>query len=453
MKRLFGTDGIRAVAGEYPLDAPSIHALGGALVGLLREEGLAPDVLIGRDTRESGPWMEAALAGGIREAGGHPMSAGVIPTSAVSTITNRHHFNAGVVISASHNPYHDNGIKIFSSIGHKISDAWEARLEDVVLRAPKRGAGKEAAVRTDPAFGAEYAAFLEGALAGVAFPRRLKVALDCANGAASAVAPGVLRKLGLEVIAGGCSPDGKNINRACGSLHPHDLARTVVKARADIGIAYDGDADRALWVDETGRILNGDHTLFVLARFMVGRGRLKTSSVVATGMSNMGLENTLGEMGLALVRTKVGDKYVLDKMIELGANLGGEQSGHTILLDECPTGDGILTGLRMLEVMAAEGRPLSALVEGLREYPQVLLNVPVARKEDFRRIPEIAAAMDRVLAELAGRGRLDVRYSGTEPVARVMVEGRELDAIQYFAHSIADAINHSLGSGLNISTK
>ena len=445
MKRLFGTDGIRAVAGEYPLDAPSIHALGEALVGLLREEGLAPDVLIGRDTRQSGPWMEAALAGGIREAGGHPMSAGVIPTSAISYITRRHHFNAGLVISASHNPYHDNGIKIFSSEGFKISDAWEARLEDKVLAAGARTARREPPVAADPAFVAEYKNFLEGALAGVAFPRQLRVALDCANGAAAAVAPGVLREIGLEVVAGGCSPDGKNINKGCGSLHPHDLAKTVIKARADIGIAYDGDADRALWVDETGRVLNGDHTLFVLARFMASRGKLKTSSVVATGMSNMGLENALGEMGLTLVRTKVGDKYVLDKMIELGANLGGEQSGHTILLDECPTGDGILTGLHMLEAMAAEGRPLSRLVEDLREYPQVLLNVPVARKEDFRKVPEVAEAIDRVLGELGGRGRLDVRYSGTEPVARVMVEGEALDAIQYFAHTIADAINRSLG--------
>jgi len=480
MKRLFGTDGIRAVAGEYPLDAPSIHALGVALVELLREEGLAPDVLIGRDTRESGPWMEASLAGGIREAGGHPLAAGIIPTSAVSYITNKHHFNAGAVISASHNPYHDNGIKIFSSEGRKISDAWEARLEDKILHSGKagksgqsqsgskpaapghgpraRGAAERGAavhdpkVRTDPAYAAEYAAFLKGALAGVAFPRRLKVALDCANGAASEVAPDVLRELGFEVVAGGCSPDGKNINKGCGSLHPHDLAKTVVKAGADIGIAYDGDADRALWIDGTGRILNGDHTLYILARFMARKGRLKTSSVVATGMSNMGLEIALKEMGLTLVRAKVGDKYVLDKMLELGANLGGEQSGHTILLDECPTGDGILTGLRILEAMGAEGRTLAGMVEGLREYPQVLLNVPVARKEDFAKIPEVAAAIDKVLAALAGRGRLDVRYSGTEPVARVMVEGETLDDVQSYARSISAAINTALGSGLNKST-
>jgi len=456
MKRLFGTDGIRAVAGEYPLDYPTIHSLGAALVGLLREEGLAPDILIGRDTRESGPWMEQALVQGIREAKGRPLCAGVIPTSAVSFLTKRHHFNAGLVISASHNPFHDNGIKIFSSEGYKISDAWEARLENVVIQAEKIGTRKSVGHRPHRAFTAEYAAFLKGTLdggtfspGGGLFPRKMKVVLDCANGAAAAVAPGVLSEMGLDLVAIGCAPDGRNINHACGSLHPHHLAKTVVEARADIGIAYDGDADRALWADETGRVLNGDHTLYVLAQSMVRRGTLRGTTVVATGMSNMGLETALRDMGLSLFRTKVGDKYVLEKMIELGANLGGEQSGHTILLDECPTGDGILTSLKMLQAMAETGRPLSALVAGLQEFPQILLNVPVGRKEDFRKIPEVAEAIDRVLAELAGRGRLDIRYSGTEPVARVMVEGEELDAIQYYAHTIADAIRHTLGSGLN----
>lgn len=444
MKKLFGTDGIRAVAGEYPLDYPSIHALGAALVGLLREEGLAPDVLIGRDTRESGPWMEQALVQGIREAKGRPLCAGVIPTSAVSCLTKRHHFNAGIVISASHNPFHDNGIKIFSSEGYKISDAWEARLENVVIRAEKTETRKPASHRPHRAFAAEYAGFLKATLAGATFPRKLKVVLDCANGAAAAVAPDVLRDLGLDVVATGCDPDGRNINHACGSLHPHHLAASVVEARADIGIAYDGDADRALWADETGRVLNGDHTLYVLAQSMVRRGKLRGTTVVATGMSNMGLEAALRGMGLALVRTKVGDKYVLEKMIELGANLGGEQSGHTILLDECPTGDGILTSLKMLQAMAETGRPLSALVAGLQEFPQILLNVPVARKEDFRKIPEVAVAIDRVQAELGARGRLEVRYSGTEPLARIMVEGEELDAIQYYAHTIADAIRKTL---------
>ena len=445
MKRLFGTDGIRAVAGEYPLDAPSIHALGGALVGLLREEGLAPDVLIGRDTRESGPWMEAALAGGIQEAGGHPMSAGVIPTSAVSTITNRHHFNAGVVISASHNPYHDNGIKIFSSVGHKISDAWEARLEDVVLRAPKRGARKEAAVRTDPAFGAEYAAFLEGALAGVAFPRKLKVALDCANGAASAVAPDVLRKLGLEVVAGGCSPDGKNINKGCGSLHPHDLARTVVKARADIGIAYDGDADRALWVDETGRILNGDHTLFVLARFMVGRGRLKTSSVVATGMSNMGLDIALRKCGGKIIKTDVGDRYVVEAMRSGGYNLGGEQSGHMIFLDYNTTGDGILSALQLLAIMRREEKTLSELAEIMIPLPQVLCNTRVREKVDIYSLGDVASKIKDVEKKLGDQGRVLIRYSGTEPLLRVMIEGQDTYEITSWANELCDLVKKHIG--------
>ena len=449
MKKLFGTDGIRAVAGEYPLDYPSIHALGAALVGLLREEGLAPDILIGRDTRESGPWMEQALVQGIREAKGRPLCAGIVPTSAVSLLTMRHHFNAGIVISASHNPFHDNGIKIFSSAGTKISDAWEARLEDIAIRAEKTGTRKSVGHRPHRAFTAEYAGFLKGSLGGGAFSRKLKVVLDCANGAAAAVAPGVLSEMGLDVTAIGCAPDGRNINHDCGSLHPRHIAKAVVEARADMGIAYDGDADRALWADETGRVLNGDHTLFVLAQSMVRQGKLRGTTVVATGMSNMGLETALRDMGLSLFRTKVGDKYVLEKMIEIGANLGGEQSGHTILLDECPTGDGILTSLKMLQAVAETGRTLSALTAGLQEFPQILLNVPVSRKEDFRKLPEVAAAIDRVQAELDGRGRLDVRYSGTEPLARVMVEGEELDAIQYYAHTIADAIRHSLGSGLN----
>jgi phosphoglucosamine mutase len=450
MKKLFGTDGIRAVAGEYPLDYPAIHALGAALVGLLREEGLAPDVLIGRDTRESGPWMEQALVQGIREAKGRPLCAGIVPTSAVSLLTKRHHFNAGIVISASHNPFHDNGIKIFSSEGIKISDAWETRLEDVVIRAAKTGTRKSVGHQPHRAFTAEYAGFLKGSLGGGTFPRKMKVVLDCANGAAAAVAPGVLGEMGLDVVAIGCAPDGRNINRGCGSLHPHQVAQAVVEARADMGIAYDGDADRALWADETGRILNGDHTLYVLAQSMIRRGTLRGTTIVATGMSNMGLETALSDMGLSLFRTKVGDKYVLEKMMELGANLGGEQSGHTILLDECPTGDGILTSLKMLQAMAETDRPLSGLVAGLQEFPQILLNVPVARKEDFRKIPEVAAAIDRAQAALEGHGRLEVRYSGTEPLARVMVEGNDLDAIQIYAHAIADAIRHSLGSGLNI---
>jgi phosphoglucosamine mutase len=446
MKKLFGTDGIRAIAGQFPLDYPSIHALGTALVGLLKEEGLAAKALIGRDTRESGTWMEQALAHGIRDGGGRAVSAGVIPTSGISYLTQKHIFSAGIVISASHNPYQDNGIKIFSSRGTKISDAWEARLEKAVLAGKNTIVEKKTKVRLETKYLADYKRFLKGQFDHVRVPRAMKVVLDCSNGASFVVAPEIMKELGFDVVAIGNRPNGKNINAGCGSLHPHALAKAVAEVRAAVGIAYDGDADRALWIDENGRILNGDHTLYVLARFMKEKGRLKSRTVVATSMTNMGLEIALRKMGLALVRTKVGDKYVLEKMLEIRSNLGGEQSGHTILLDECPTGDGILTSLKMLEVMVQKKRPLSSLVRGLVEYPQILLNVPVARKLDFKDVPEIAKAMAKVQRLLKGRGRLDVRYSGTEPLARVMVEGEELKLIQKCAQGIAEAIKRNLGT-------
>jgi phosphoglucosamine mutase len=445
MKKLFGTDGIRAIAGTYPLDPPAIYALGAALVDLLRQEKLAPKVLIGRDTRESGGWMERALVQGLRDGGGKAVSAGIIPTSSISYLTQKHLFSAGIVISASHNPYHDNGIKIFSSAGTKISEAWEARLEAAITRGGRPVPKKKVEVRADSRYVDDYKRFLKGRLTRAGIPKKLKVVLDCSNGASSDVAPEILSELGFQVVAINHTPDGKNINAGCGSLHPQSLARTVTEVHGDIGIAYDGDADRAIWVDEKGRILNGDHTLFVLARFMKEKRRLKSDLVVATTMSNMGLELALGKMGLILVRTKVGDKYVLDKMVEIRSNLGGEQSGHTIFLDECPTGDGILTSLKMLEVLAAKDSSLSRLTKGLLEFPQILLNVPVREKVDFKEIPEIAGAIARVEKLMKGGGRLDVRYSGTEPLARVMIEGKDLHLIQKYALGIADAIAKNLG--------
>ena len=446
MKRLFGTDGMRGVAGDYPLDPPTLRALGGALAGLLRAEGLPARVLIGRDTRESGDWIEGALSGGIRAARGTAVSAGVIPTSGVSVLTRIHGFSAGIVISASHNPFRDNGIKIFSSEGFKIPDAWEARLEQALherTAAPPRRS--RTAVRTAAHYASDYRAFLRRRLDGFAPARRLKIVVDAANGAAAAYAPALLAGLGFDVVKMGVTPDGRNINAACGSLHPQKLAARVVEEGADLGIAYDGDADRAVWADETGRLLNGDHTLYVLAGHMKKAGRLAGGVVVATTMSNMGLELALKGMGLRLVRTRVGDKYVLEKMRETGAELGGEQSGHTILLADSPTGDGILTSLRMLEVLAAGRKPLSALVRGLREFPQVLISIPVARKVDFRELPAVAAEIDRVGRRMENRGRLEVRYSGTEPLARVMVEGEDLREIQGHAHRIGDAIAAHLG--------
>lgn len=447
MKRLFGTDGIRSIAGEYPLDAFTLRVLGRSLAGLLEAEGLPPRVLVGRDTRESGPWIEQAVAAGIEAGGGEVVSAGVIPTSAVSLLTREHRFSAGLVISASHNPYRDNGIKIFSSEGTKISDDWELRLEEAILSgeagATPKGKGKP--VRPRPELVEEYQDFLVSQMRGVQVPESMTVVVDCSNGASSAIAPAVLFRLGFRVLPIFNNPDGKNINRRCGSLHPHNLARHVVAARADVGIAYDGDADRAIWVDEKGRILNGDHTLYVQAGFMKAGAKLKSGSVVATTMSNMGLEKGLWEMGVALVRTKVGDKYVFDKMTEIGANLGGERSGHTIFLDDCPTGDGILTGLKVLEALLAGQVPFSALAGGLKEFPQVLHNVPVREKTDFRQFPEIVAAMDEIRAALAHSGRLDVRYSGTEPVARVMVEGEDLGRIEKMAARMTAVIAKHLG--------
>ena len=342
MEKLFGTDGIRGVAGEYPLDYSSVYALGKALISLLQEKALELKVITGRDTRESGVWLEEALFAGIKDKGGEAVSAGVIPTSAISFLTKKHPFSAGIVISASHNPYHDNGIKVFSSGGMKISDEWEEHLEKAVSSAGKTTRKERAEISPHPAFRQDYVNFLESQFSPEKLGRKIKVALDCANGASFSIAPQVFSDLGLEVITLNTSPDGQNINQNCGSLYPHNLSEKVIEAQADLGIAFDGDADRAVWVDEKGNILNGDHTLFVLSRFMREKGHLRSDNIVATTMSNLGLEEALEKIGLKLIRTQVGDKYVLEEMIKIKANLGGEQSGHTIFLDDCPTGDGIL---------------------------------------------------------------------------------------------------------------
>ncbi len=444
-KKLFGTDGVRGVAGAYPLDPPTIARLGQALVGLLGKKGLGGRVLIGRDTRESGPWMERALARGVRAAGGEAVSAGVIPTSAVSYLTKTHGFSAGAVISASHNPFDDNGIKVFSPSGIKIPDEWELEIEADVLGGRGRLAGHEADVEFDPRLAGDYADYLTGLVKGVRAPSGFRVVVDCANGAGSVVGPKVLGGLGFEVEALHAAPDGRNINAGCGSLHPRALAERVRESGAAIGIALDGDADRALWVDGDGRLLSGDHTLFVQALHMREAGRLRTREVVATTMSNMGLERAFEERGLGLVRAKVGDKYVHEEMVARGANLGGEQSGHTIFLDDLPTGDGLLTSLRMLEAMAAKGRTLAELVEGLVEFPQTLVNVRVRKKPDFADYPEIVAAVDVTRATLGRDGRIDLRYSGTEPLARIMVEARERAAVDSCAALVAGAVKKHLG--------
>ena len=445
MDRLFGTDGVRAVAGEPPLDYSTICHIGTALVSLLGEEGLEPRILIGRDTRESGAWIEEALFQGITRRGGKAVSSGVIPTSAISYLTKKHGFSAGIVISASHNPFQDNGIKIFSSRGTKIPDAWERKIEKAIKKDLDEISREEQNISPQESYALDYLGFLKDRFSHIALKRKIKVVLDCSNGASSLIAPRIFADLGVEAVALNNSPDGKNINADCGSLYPQMLASEVATKQADMGIAYDGDADRAIWVDEKGRILNGDHTLFILSRYMKDKGLLKSNYVVATTMSNMGLEKALKELGLKLLRTQVGDKYVLEQMMKLKANLGGEQSGHTIFLDDCPTGDGILTSLKMLEVMAAEDRPLSALIQDFTEFPQTMVNVRVAKKIEFSQFPEITQTIKKIEDFLGKSGRLNVRYSGTEPVARIMIEGDDSGTISDYARQVADAIRKYLG--------
>lgn len=445
MKRYFGTDGIRAKAGVFPLDYESVYALGKALVSLAEEEGLSRKFLLGRDTRESGSWLETAFVHGVQDAGGTVLSAGVIPTSAVSLLVKNHGFSAGVVISASHNPYQDNGIKLFSSKGRKIDDDWERRLERALVSPPRSVARRNETPKPQPEFAQEYGGFLRSLFDGWSPRPGFKVVLDCANGASSALAPELFRALGLEVVTLACAPDGRNINHDCGSLHPQTLARAVVEAKADLGVAFDGDADRAVWVDERGRHFNGDHTLFVQAGHMQAQGRLRAKSVVATPMSNLGLEKALDKIGLKLARAAVGDRFVLEKMTALGANLGGEQSGHTIFLDDCPTGDGLLTALKMVQVMIERGEKLSGLASGFVEFPQVLLNVPVDRKAEFGAFPEITDTMSLIRETLKHSGRLEVRYSGTEHLARVMVEGEDRKQVEGLARRMADVLVKHLG--------
>ncbi len=445
MDRLFGTDGIRAVAGQFPLDYSSVLKLGKGLIALLKDEGLDPHVLIGRDPRESGIWLHDALCQGIKEASGEAVSLGVIPTPALSYLTSKHTFSAGIVISASHNPFQDNGIKIFSPQGTKISDIWENKLEETMRTSHDSNTREVANALPDRKLIKEYKDFLKDQFIDIRMEKPYKIVLDCANGASSFFAPEIYSDLGFKVFPINASPNGKNINFNCGSLHPEILAQTVKDFGADIGVAYDGDADRALCVDEKGTILNGDHTLFVCSQYLKELGRLKSNTVVATTMSNIGLDTALERMDIKLVRTQVGDKYVREQMVELNANLGGEQSGHTIFLEECPSGDGILTSLKICEVMLTKNTPLSRLVSDFKESPQILLNVEVAKKKDFNLFPEILDTMGRIKDSLGHEGRLDLRYSGTEPLARIMIEGKEKSQIQAEAENMAAVISKYLG--------
>jgi phosphoglucosamine mutase len=448
MRKLFGTDGIRAVAGEYPLDKKTIYAIGRALGDHLPAGPRR--VVIGQDTRESSGWIADTLISGLRDSGVETASAGVVPTPAVAYLAHTHGFSAGVVISASHNPWRDNGIKVFGGDGYKLPDEIELEIETEIFALLKTNAEPGADTKIQPSLPGDaslrqdYLNWMALALPGA---ERLRIVVDCANGAASTVAPDIFKRSGAQVEFTHRVPDGRNINENCGALHPEIVAREVISRTADLGICFDGDADRALFSDNNGHVVNGDAVMLLLARELQRRGELANDTVVATTMSNMGLEIALRESSITMLRAPVGDKYVLEEMRKTGAVLGGEQSGHIILSREATTGDGLLTAMRVLAIVAASGQSLAQLVSGLKVFPQTIKNVRVKEKRPLEQMPEVMAAIQKAEKQLDGNGRVNVRYSGTEALARVMVEAESEETVQRFATEIAAALQAAIGAG------
>ena len=444
--KLFGTDGVRGVAGQPPLDETTVMRLGAALVRVLPHQGPVR-ILTGRDTRESGFWIERALARGVRAVGGDLLSAGVVPTPAVAVITRAEDFDAGIVISASHNPYEDNGIKVFSGHGQKFDEGLERQVEALVAD-PHFVVSSDASAEIESHEVVEaYIQHCRVALPFVGNVSGLRIGLDCANGATTTVAPRLFRDLDLDVHVIGADPDGRNINLGCGSTHLAALQALVRDKQLALGIAFDGDGDRCLMVDEQGTIVDGDAIMLILALHLQRLGGLPKNTVVATVMSNLGLERALERHGIRLLRTAVGDKYVMEEIREHGYALGGEQSGHVIVAEHLFTGDGIVTALSVLRVMAETGKSLMDLASDLVTYPQVLVNIRVGRRVPVAEVPAIAAVIDSVERRLGTDGRLLVRYSGTEPLLRIMLEGRDQQEIEAWAHEIADAAKAALGAG------
>ena len=443
--RLFGTDGVRGTAGAWPLDPSTVRRIGAAIVRVLEPQGDGTRLLIGRDTRVSGEWIERELAHGARTAGASVATVGVLPTPAVAYLTRTEGVTLGAVISASHNPYEDNGIKVFAGGGRKFTEELERQVEALVADSswsvPAAEAPPVAPLDGAPAYLAHLREVLAdpGALGGA------RIVVDCANGATTPVAPHVFERLGLAVSLMGASPDGRNINLACGSTHPDLMAQRVREEGALLGVAFDGDGDRAILADEQGHVVDGDAVMLMCARQLQAEGRLRGHTVVATVMSNLGLELALKASGIALVRTQVGDKYVMEELLRGGYSLGGEQSGHVIFSDYLFTGDGLATTLGVLRVMAQTGRPLSALASQLVTYPQVLVNVRVKERRDLGSVPAISSVMDAVRGRLGAEGRLLVRYSGTEPLLRIMLEGRDQGEITRGAQQIAEVVMQELG--------
>ncbi|HLX44039.1 MAG TPA: phosphoglucosamine mutase [Bryobacteraceae bacterium] len=439
MRQLFGTDGMRGVAGSYPLDRATTFAVGVALGRWISAHHENPEVVIGMDTRESGPWIAEHVAGGLALESVKARFAGLITTPGIAHAARTGPFAAGVMISASHNPYLDNGIKIIDHSGFKLPDEQEHTLEQDILSFT--GEPKPAALAIDDTLDREYVEFLAATLPdGMG---GLHIVVDAGHGAATYLAPALFERLGARVERMGCAPDGKNINLGCGSLHLDGLRKKVIETGADVGVAFDGDADRALFVSHSGKIVDGDAVMLITARPLHARGRLK--EVIATVMSNLGLERALKRHAIGLVRTPVGDKYVLEEMIKRNAPLGGEQSGHVIFRDYATTGDGLLTALRVFEAMRESGQDLDSLTSELKVYPQLLVNVRVQSRRPLADLNGVNQEIRRAESEFGDAGRVLVRFSGTEPLARVMVEGPELKRVEHFANSIADAIRAELG--------
>ena len=457
-RHLFGTDGIRGTPGVAPLDEATLIAIGQALGSHLRKKQPRPRILIGMDPRLSSPQLAQQIARGAAAAGAEIAFAGVISTPGVACLVRLKGFSAGVVISASHNPFTDNGVKLFSGSGTKFSDEVELELErEIVARRAATGAAPgsspevapevahRVALEADTSLDDQYLAYLRGFALPGAKLEGMKLVLDCANGAASALGPQLFRSLGAQVMAINAEPDGRNINVDCGSLYPESLRKKVVDSHAALGVAFDGDADRAIFSSGMGRIVDGDGVMLAAARHMKAAGTLKGDVVVGTTMSNLGLERVLASEDLRLVRAAVGDRYVLEEMLRLGANLGGEQSGHVIFLDDSVTGDGLLTALIIASLVSMKG-PLEMLTSGLSVYPQKILNVRVKEKPPLEGLPGVAWALAEANRTLGNRGRIVLRYSGTESLARVMVEAEQQADVERFTESIAAAIRAAIGA-------
>jgi phosphoglucosamine mutase len=426
-KEFFGTDGIRGVPGTPPLDDATLHAVGRAVGAFLHKKHATPHALIAMDTRESGPHIAAILAAGLQQSGVAVTFAGVLTTPGVACLVRQNDFDAGVVISASHNPFHDNGVKLFSHAGMKFPDSVEEEIESEIPGfLPEAAQSAPAPLATDESLHSQYLDFLRSRVLTGANLRGLRVVLDCANGAAYRLGPELFRSLGCGVVTIGTEPDGRNINTGCGSLHLEKLQHRVPVEEAALGVAFDGDADRALFVSASGKIINGDGVL------------------VATSMSNLGLERVLANENTAMARTNVGDRYVLEEMLKSGNALGGEQSGHIIFLDDSPAGDGLLTAVKVASLVAMRGS-LDTLVAGLKDYPQTIVNVKVKSKPPLEDVPEVAKALREAESALGSNGRIVLRYSGTEPLARVMVEAEHAADVERFSESIASAIRTTIG--------